>query len=122
MNQELRISLCSYTTLATLITCVMIILPHPNHRDSLILFPGNLLGPSIRPTFWERIEAPLPSLQPRCNFIHPRQLSPFPERLELPFFDRCNLVRLRGYRLLRNGSLYCVGQDGPSRGLGTSYG
>ena len=37
--------------------------------------------------FWERIDAPLPSLRPRpkCNFIHPRQLSPFPERLELPF-------------------------------------
>ena len=24
-------------------------------------------------------------LRPRCNFIHPRQLSPLPERLELPF-------------------------------------
>ena len=23
--------------------------------------------------------------RPKCNFIHPRQLSPFPERLELPF-------------------------------------
>ena len=63
----------------------MVILQHPNHRDSLILFPRNLLGPSIRPTFWERIEAPSPPVQPRCNFIHPRQLSPFPERLELPF-------------------------------------
>ena len=35
--------------------------------------------------FWERIEAPLSPLRPKCNFIHPRQLSPFPERLELPF-------------------------------------
>ena len=35
----------------------------------------------------QRFEAPLPPLRPRpkCNFIHPRQLSPFPERLELPF-------------------------------------
>ena len=42
--------------------------------------------------FWERFEAPLHPLRPRptCNFIHPRQLSPFPERLVLP-----NLVRLR---------------------------
>ena len=24
-------------------------------------------------------------MQPRCNVIHPRQLSPFPERVELPF-------------------------------------
>ena len=34
-------------------------------------------------------EAPLPTLQPplqpRCNYIHPRQLSPFPERLKLLF-------------------------------------
>ena len=37
--------------------------------------------------FWERIEAPLPPLRPRpeCDFIHPQQLSSFPERLELPF-------------------------------------
>ena len=37
--------------------------------------------------FGERIEAPVPPLRPRpkCNFIHPRQLSPFPERLELSF-------------------------------------
>ena len=37
--------------------------------------------------FWERIEAPLPPLRPRpkYDFIHPRQLSPFPERLVLPF-------------------------------------
>ena len=35
--------------------------------------------------FWERNEAPLPPLWSRCNFIHPRQLSPFLERLKLPF-------------------------------------
>ena len=82
----LRISLCS-TALATLITYVMIILQHPDHRDSSILFPGNLRGLKIRLLFWERIEAPVPPLRPRprCNFIHPRQLSPFPERLELQF-------------------------------------
>ena len=64
---------------------VMIILQHPDHRDSPILFPVNLVGPKVRLTFWERIEAPLPPLRPRCNFIHPRQLCPFPERLELAF-------------------------------------
>ena len=39
-----------------------------------------------QPHFGERIEAPLPPLRPRpkCDFIHPQQLSPFPERLELP--------------------------------------
>ena len=35
--------------------------------------------------FWERTEAPLPPPRIRCNFIHPKQLSPFPERLNLPF-------------------------------------
>ena len=35
--------------------------------------------------FLERAEAPLPPPRPRCNFIHPKQLSPFPERLKLPF-------------------------------------
>ena len=47
--------------------------------------------------FWERIEAPLPPLRPRpqCDFIHPRQLSPFPERLVLPF---SNEVILSGYQ------------------------
>ena len=41
-------------------------------------------------------EAPLPPLRPRpkCDFIHPRQLSPFPERLVLPF---SNEVILSGY-------------------------
>ena len=36
---------------------------------------------------WVRtiVEAPLPHPRPECNFIHPRQLSPFPERLKLPF-------------------------------------
>ena len=66
----------------------MIILQHPDHRDSPILFLGNLRGLKIKPFFfWERIEAPLPRVRPRpkCNFMHPRQLSPFPERLGLPF-------------------------------------
>ena len=37
--------------------------------------------------FWERIEAPLIPLRlrPKCDFNHPQQLSPFPERLELLF-------------------------------------
>ena len=49
--------------------------------------------------FWKRIEAPLPPLRPRpkCDFIHPRQLSPFPERLVLPF---SNEVILSGYEEL----------------------
>ena len=67
-NKELRISLCSYTALATQITYVMMLLQHPDHRGR----------PQDTAYFWERIEAPLPPLRPRCNFIQPKQLSPFP--------------------------------------------
>ena len=52
--------------------------------DSL---PWEPTRPQDKTYVWERIEAPMPPLRPwpTCNFIHPRQLSPFPERLELPF-------------------------------------
>ena len=43
------------------------------------------VGPQGTASFWEGPEAPLPPLRPRCNFIHPKQPSPFPERMELPF-------------------------------------
>ena len=59
--------------------------PRPSRQfDSL---PWEPTRPQDNAYFWERIEAPLPPLRPRpkCNFIHPRQLRPFPERLELPF-------------------------------------
>ena len=44
-----------------------------------------LLGPQGTASFWETTEAPLPLPKRRCNFIHPKQLSPFPIRLELPY-------------------------------------
>ena len=44
-----------------------------------------LSGPQGTSIFWENSEAPLPHLKSICNFIHPEQFSPFPERLELPF-------------------------------------
>ena len=43
------------------------------------------LGSQGAATFWEKTEAPLPPPRRRCNFIHPKQLSPFLECLELPF-------------------------------------
>ena len=51
------------------------------------LVPCEPTKPRDKAYFWERLEASLPPLRPRpkCNFTHPRQLSPFPERLELPF-------------------------------------
>ena len=57
--------------------------PRPARQpDSLRWEPSR---PQDKAHFWKRNETPLPPLRPRCNFIHPRQLSPFPERLELPF-------------------------------------
>ena len=57
--------------------------PRPSRQpDSL---PCDPTRPQDKAYFWERNEAPLPPLRPKCNFIHLRQLSPFPERLELPF-------------------------------------
>ena len=52
-------------------------LGQPGFLNNVILYP-------VRP---QRLEAPLPPLRPRpkCNFIHPQQLSPFPERQKLPF-------------------------------------
>ena len=84
-NKDLRISLRSCRAQATEVTDVMMHLQHPDQRGSLMLFPGNLLGPRIRRTFWERNQAPFPPSRPRCNFVHPRQLSAFPERLKLHF-------------------------------------
>ena len=44
-----------------------------------------LSGTQGTASFWERTEAPLPLPRPRCNFTRPKQLSPFLERLKLPF-------------------------------------
>ena len=46
-----------------------------------------LSGTQGTSAFWEKPEAPLPHQKRMCNFFHPKQLSPFPERLELPFPD-----------------------------------
>ena len=44
-----------------------------------------LSGTQGSSAFWEKPEAPLPHQNAGCNFIHPKQLSPFPERLKLPY-------------------------------------
>ena len=53
-------------------------------------FPWETAKPQDKACFCERIEAPVPPLRPRpkCDFTHPRQLSPFPERLVLPFSNK----------------------------------
>ena len=59
----------------------------PRASKQFTSLPWEPAKPQDKACFWEQIEAPLPPLRPRpkCNFIHPRQLSPFPERLVLPF-------------------------------------
>ena len=90
-NKILWISLCS-TAQTTLIAH----LQHPDHRDNLTLFHGHPRGLKIRLLFGSKLRhhCLLYGHRPKCNFIHPRQLSPFPECLELPF---SNEEILRGY-------------------------
>ena len=83
-DRTLWISLCS-----TAQTTLIAYLKHPRSSRQFDSLPWTPTRPQDKASFWERIEAPLPPLRPRpkCNFIHPRQLSPFPERLELQFSD-----------------------------------
>ena len=57
--------------------------PRPSKQPDTL--PWEPTRPQDKPHFWERTEAPSPPLRPRCNLIHPRQFSTFPERLKLPF-------------------------------------
>ena len=63
-------------------------------------------------SFWERAEAPLPPPRPRCDYIHLKQLSPFPERLKWPFSSD---EILSGYEdsLLRHRPVHYVGENRP---------
>ena len=56
--------------------------PRPSRQPNSL--PWEPTRPQDKAYFWERIEAPMPPSRPRCTFTHPRQLSPFLERLELP--------------------------------------
>ena len=46
-----------------------------------------LSGTEGTSAFWEKLEAPLPLPKRVYKLIHPKQLSTFPERLELPLPD-----------------------------------
>ena len=88
-NSALRIFPRWYRVLVTKILPLNKSCPkkHPQPQDqrcSLMLLPWNLLDPGYC-ILRERTEAPLPPPRPRRKFIHPKELSPFRERLELPF-------------------------------------
>ena len=57
--------------------------PRPSRQPDFR--PWEPTRPHDKAYFQDRNEAPLPPLRPRCNFIHPRQFSPSPERLKFPF-------------------------------------
>ena len=59
--------------------------PRPSRQPDTVSWEP--MRPQDKAYFWERIEEPLPPLRPRCNCIHPRQPSPFPERLEFALFE-----------------------------------
>ena len=92
-----------------------------NLASSLLWEPAKLHDKAC---FWERIEAPLLPLRPRPkgDFIHPRQLSPFPEAFGTAVFDRGFLVTLRRNQLLRKRSLYFMDQTERTRNPGRTYG
>ena len=72
-------------------------------------------------SFWERTEAPLPLPRPGCNFIHPKQHRPFPERWSCRF----QVQRSRqASRILSLGHrpLNYVGKDRPWCHHGTTHG
>ena len=95
--------------------------PPPRPAGQPDAFLWEPIGPQDKAYFWERNDAPLPPLRPRCNFIHPRQLSPLPERLKLPFPIG---EILSGFEeIVSSGRpVHRVGKNRPSRYLGTSYG
>ena len=89
-NKVWRIFLHLCRALATKVTSpnpnyVKMHLQHLDQRGSLMLFPGNLLGPRVPHPFGKELRHHCLLYGQGCHFIHPRQLSLFPERLKLPF-------------------------------------
>ena len=50
-----------------------------------MLLPGNSLDTRVLHPSGRKRRHQCLSQKRRCNFVHPKQLSPFPERLELPY-------------------------------------
>ena len=91
------------------------------HSTSL---PWEPTRPQDKACFWERIEAQLPPLRarPKCDIIHPRQLSPFPERLVLPFSNEVILSGYEEFDFSGTDLFYFMGQNERPRNPGPAYG
>ena len=60
-------------------------LQRQDQRGSLMLLSGNLMAPKVLHPSGKELRHHCLSNDPGAIFFHPKQPSPFPERLELPF-------------------------------------
>ena len=94
----------------------------PRPAGQLDALPWERTEPQGTAYFWERNEAPLPPSRPRCNFTHPRQLSPFPESLKLPFSSEEILSGFEEIVSSGTDQFTAWVKNRPSRYLGTTHG
>ena len=83
---------------------------HGKRLGNLTRQPGNSRGTQGTSAFWEMSGVPLLPKKHMCNFIHPEQYGPFPDRLNcLPYPDE---EILSGYEedvsSIRDGFTACV--------------
>ena len=97
-------------------------LQHLDQRDSLMLFPENPSGSRVLHLSGKELWHRCLLQRPRCNSVHPKQLGPFPERLKLQCSSEEILSDFKDICLLGHRPVHRVGEDRPSRYLGTTYG
>ena len=86
-------------------------LQHLNQRGSLMLFPRNLLGPRVLHPFGKELRHHCLLYGPDATSSTQRQLSPFPERLNLPFSCDETLSGYEDICLLTDQFTDCVKTD-----------
>ena len=97
--------------------------PHGKQLEHLMLPRGN--SPELRvlqPSGKNRRHHCPPLPKRVCNFIHPKQLSPFPERLGLPFPEEEILSGYEEDVSCHLRPFCCVGESRPSHYLRTTCG
>ena len=79
----------------------------------MIRLLGHYLEPRERHPSGRKTEAPLTPPRPRCNFIHPKQIIPFPERLKLQFSSEEILSGYEDVVSTQPRPVHYVGKDRP---------